>query len=159
MKFFLVRLQINKISQYCVANLTFSYVTFMNVVLQFTVFCKSNSTQVTFTLMYLLDVIILKFAAKQPWVYLNLEFFDKYIDVIFSNWVQLSFLILFQMRFLFVIRIPLEANHDCWDCLLRLCVASLHRNGTFHRRGELNLYSLDSRLATAQRQTPPTPWP
>ena len=66
----------------------------------------------------------LKFAAKQPWVYLNLEFFDKYIDVIFSNWVQLSFLILFQMKFLFVIRIPLEANHDCWDCLLRLCVAS-----------------------------------
>ena len=60
-----------------------------------------------------MNIFFLKFAAKQPWVYLNLEFFDKYIDVIFSNWVQLSFLILFQMKFLFVIRIPLEANHDC----------------------------------------------
>ena len=44
----------------------------------------------------------LSFAAKQPLVYLNLEFCDKYIDMVFRNWVQFSFLILFQIKFLFV---------------------------------------------------------
>ena len=45
-----------------------------------------------------MNYFFLSFAAKQPLVYLNLEFCDKYIDVIFRNWVQFSFLILFQMK-------------------------------------------------------------
>ena len=47
-------------------------------------------------------LFFLSFAAKQPLVYLNLEFCDKYIDMVFRNWVQFSFFILFQIKFLFV---------------------------------------------------------
>ena len=104
----------------------------------------------------------LSFAAKQPLVYLNLEFGDKYNDVVFALW-ELGTIFVFD-PFLnkvsprsseFHWKHTMIAEIVCWDCVQLICIVM-----------EDSIVEEDSicpALTPARQQPPdkppPVPWP